>query len=167
MEAYVGLHKTRGLISRAIRWQTRGTYSHASLIFVDPTSSMAIEAWHRGGVRCGPVGHLQNPDDPIDLYAVNAPFDLGNTLEFALEQVGKPYDFRMVAGFVSRRTREARRSLGKWFCSELVYAALEKGGLRLFNQTKPFEVSPDLLKRSTRLIYTKTIRARNGKEFVL
>lgn len=153
----VGLYRSRGFVSWAIRFQTRGQYSHAALLLDD---RQAIEAWHKGGVQKGAMGHLQAAKTQIDVYEITGDFDKALALEFAEAQVGKPYDFKMVGGFVSRRSREGRRSTGKWFCSELVYATLEKAGLRLFNRTQAWEVSPDLLKRSPYLLYSHTERVK-------
>lgn len=44
---------------------------------------------------------------------------------FMLDQVGKPYDFSAVLSFVARRNWH---SPDRWFCSELVAAALMKCG---------------------------------------
>ena len=149
----IGLYKTGGIISRLIRWQTRGEYSHAALLFDGETS---IEAWHKGGVQEGPIGHLHSKGTQIDVYEIDAPHCEGLIREYADAQVGKPYDFMMVARFMSRRG-ETKRSKGKLFCSELVYMAMEYGGVDLFHHTEAWEVSPDLLKRSPLLKKGRTI----------
>jgi len=52
-----------------------------------------------------------------------------------------------VARFVSRR-QASRASRGKWFCSELAFAAARKGGVHLLKNVEPWEVSPGGLSRS-------------------
>lgn len=152
MSITVGLYKSNTVISKLIRWQTRGTYSHAALHFGDGS---AIEAWHKGGVQSGPVGHLHDKGTEVDIFEIDAFYYPKLTQMYALEQVGKKYDFRMVARFVSRRG-ETSGSKDKLFCSELVFDALVYGGLPLFEHTKGWEVSPDLLKRSPYLKYSHT-----------
>lgn len=149
----VGLYKSKALVSRLIRWQTRGEYSHAALHFYGDT---AIEAWHKGGVQIGAVGQLHDKGTKIDIFHINKFFLEDVTQVFAEAQVGKGYDFRMVARFLTRQS-EARGSDAVWFCSELVFEALLKGGCELFKNTKGWEVSPDLLKRSPHLSYDRTI----------
>jgi len=150
----VGLYKSNTIISKLIRWQTRGKYSHAALHFGG--DKVAVEAWHKGGVQKGPVGHLHANGTQIDIYDIKRFFFEDVVEAYATEQVGKPYDFTMVARFMSRRG-ESSRSKEKLFCSELVFDALNKGGLNLFKKTRGWEVSPDLLKRSPYLSYSHTI----------
>jgi uncharacterized protein YycO len=149
----VGLYKSKGIIGTLIRWQTRGEYSHAALHLDDMT---AIEAWHRGGVQRGPIGHLHKKGTVIDVYDIAPLFVEDLVRDWAQAQVGKPYDFIMVARFMSRRG-ESSRSKKKLFCSELVFNALQQGGLSLFKKTSGWEVSPDLLKRSPHLSYSHSI----------
>ena len=153
MEVTVGLYKSRTIVSRLIRWQTRGEYSHAALHFDGITS---IEAWHKGGVQQGSIGHLHGKGTEIDVYEIVPPYNDQAISDYAEAQVGKPYDFTMVARFMSRRG-ESRRSKGKLFCSEMVFDGLGLGGVHLFRKTEGWEVSPDLLKRSPLLRYSHTI----------
>jgi uncharacterized protein YycO len=89
------------------------------------------------------------PGEAVDLFLVDG---LTETQEedvawFLFQQLGKPYDWTMVARFVTRRD-ESRASSGKWFCSELVYAAFKQAGVPLLRATEPWEVSPGLLAKS-------------------
>lgn len=140
----IALHQGPGLIARLIRWQTRSDYSHASLVFDD---GAVIEAREGYGVRC--LDSLQQrPGETIELYEIEMNEDQAQEIyDFALAQVGKGYDWTMVARFVTRR-QESRSTTGKWFCSELVYAALQQGGITLLRRTEPWEVSPGLLGKS-------------------
>lgn len=152
----IALFKGSSFVSRLIRWQTRSPYSHAALLFGDGT---LIESVENIGVRqinletaYGGTGIA------IDIYEIE-----GLTAEkiriardFAEAQIGKPYDWTMVIRFVTRE-QEARESAGKWFCSELVFAAVSKA-VELFRQTEPWEVSPALLPRSTTLKYNRSIK---------
>lgn len=140
----IALHRAPGIIARLIRWQTRGGYSHASILL---RGGAVIESREGKGVRClprlerrkGEVIHLFNFDHtPEQEKAIAA---------FLNAQIGKPYDYTMVARFLTRR-QQSRAQSGKWFCSELVYAALARAGIPLLRATEPWEVSPGLLARS-------------------
>lgn len=142
----IALHRAPGLVGTLIRWQTRGEYSHASIVM--PNGSV-IESREGKGVR--QLKHLAPvKGEVIDLFEVTPALTADQHLqiaEFLRAQLGKPYDWTMVARFVSRR-QESRSTSGKWFCSELVYAALQQADINLFRATEPWEVSPGLLARS-------------------
>lgn len=145
----VCLHRAPGLISTLIRWQTRSPWSHASLLF---PGAGVIEAREFAGVRALPALDPK-PGESIEVFAVRGltPAQECAVFDFAQRQLGKPYDYTMVARFVSRR-QESRPSSGKWFCSELCYAALLHAGVPLLRCTEPWEVSPGLLARSPLLV---------------
>lgn len=146
----IALHKGTSLVSRLIRWQTRSPYSHASLIFNDGTMVEAREGhgvlWHRSARVA--IGNTK-----VDLFELRrgaSAKQRAAMTEFLKDQLGKDYDYLMVARFLSRR-QESRKTRGKWFCSELVFAAIQKLGVNLFDRTEPWEVSPGMLARSTLL----------------
>ena len=96
--------------------------------------------------------------EQVDLFTVPALVTVQQAaLAFAQAQLGKPYDYTMVARFISRRT-ESIRTKDKWFCSELVFAAFLHAGLPLLRDTQPWEVSPELLSKSPYLIEAGTNR---------
>jgi len=53
-------------------------------------------------------------------------------ISFLLEQIGKPYDWTAIFGIVFRNGKWT--DLAKWFCSELVEAAIKAGGLDRFKE---------------------------------
>lgn len=53
-------------------------------------------------------------------------------LEFAMAQLGKPYDYSAIFGFLLRRNWQEDDS---WFCSELVATSFIAAGKRLFDET--------------------------------
>lgn len=88
------------------------------------------------------------PGETADCFTIEAtPEQVEKIDAFVRGQLGKPYDYTMVARFVSRR-QASRTESGKWFCSELVFAALLHAGIELLRGTEPWEVSPGLLARS-------------------
>jgi uncharacterized protein YycO len=147
----IALHKGKSVVSRLIRWQTRSEYSHASLLLED---GCVIES-REGSFRTGPGGVRKLSSMPanetVDLFRVEAPVDWPTMLTWLNGQIGKPYDWTMVARFISRR-QASRKESGKWFCSELVFAALQKGGVNLLARCEPWEVSPGLLAKSPLLL---------------
>lgn len=138
------LYKTPGLVTAAIRWQTRGTVDHAALEF---GGREIIEAtWPRVRRRFSRL--LPRDRRSVEVYEVDATRDQANAVrDFCLRQVGKRYDLSSVFRFVSRK-QASRKAAEVWFCSELVYAGLREGGIDLFQRTEPWEVSPEMLRRS-------------------
>lgn len=147
---YVCLHRGSSLVSRLIRWQNRSDYSHASIVL--PTGEH-IESREGKGVLWHPKFTLTNPTEHVNWFAVDGiqAEHLDRLWQFLRDQRNKPYDWPMVFGFVSRSRTEGQESGGKWFCSELVFAALAAAGLPPLARTDAWEVAPGLLARSPRL----------------
>ena len=146
---YVLLTHTHDPLSRLIQWQTRGPYGHAALV---NHAGDLIEALQGAGVIHDSISKYHSSD--YDLFRVVPMINIDQKYYdplkgwvFAENQVGKPYDYTMVFRFVTRR-QETRETSGKWFCSELVFAALKRAGLPLLARTQPWEVSPAMLARS-------------------
>lgn len=149
---FIALHRGPGLLGTLIRWQTRSPYSHASLYCA---GDGVIEAREGHGVRR--LSQLDPAEgEKIDLFRIASatPDQLALAWEFAHRQLGKPYDYTMVARFLSRR-QASRKESGKWFCSELAYAAFAHAGLDLLRGTEPWEVSPGLLGKSPLLSFER------------
>lgn len=140
----IALFRGPGIVSRLIRWQTRSAYSHAAIVM--PCGNV-IESREGKGVR--QLTKLEpTAKERIDLFTVEVTeTQLQDIAWFLNEQLGKKYDWTMVARFVTRR-QESRSSSEKWFCSELVFAAFQQAGIDLLRATEPWEVSPGLLARS-------------------
>lgn len=135
------LHKGRGFIGNLIRWQTRGIYSHASLLL---DSKTLFESREFKGVRVADIYEK----DRIDFFYVRANVHHQSIILQFLELLkGAKYDYRMVMRFMTRQS-ETIGSQGKYFCSELVFDALQEAGIDLFINTEGWEVSPHLLSRS-------------------
>lgn len=138
----VALFRGRGILSALIRWQTWSNYSHAALVLPDGS---IVEAWHRGpGVRKKQLTDMNG----VEIYRVKGLTKQQSDIaaEFAVDQLGQKYDYFGVFRFLNRRTVSDN---GKWFCSELVYAAFKEAGVHLLSKdTDPSRVSPGLLSRS-------------------
>lgn len=144
----IALHHGSSLISRLIRWQQRGPWNHASMVFEDGT---VIESREGKGVRKLPRLEPMK-GERIQLFSFDHTPEQEDAMRaFAEAQVGKPYDWPMVFGFVSRSDTEGHESGGKWFCSELAFATPLHAGIRLLERIDPWEVSPPHLALSTLL----------------
>lgn len=145
------LYKRKGFFNSLIRWQTRAKlYTHAA--FVDEFHGKVYEAMQGKGVICRAYdsNHDDKPTD-CDIFTCAKPLtraECDTIRTFLIKQVGKSYDWPMIFGFVTRRSREARKSSEKWFCSELVSAALELVSRPLFRNTHPWEIDPDMIAQS-------------------
>ena len=112
-------------LSRLIRWQTRSEYSHIAVEY----NGLVIEAMGTYGrvLLAQDFREFHTPGTVVDVFAVPG-LDSDISWDWALEQVGMPYDYRGVLKFVSRRPASIN---GRWFCSELAAAACAVGGVDL------------------------------------
>lgn len=126
------LFKGSGFISRAIQLQTRSSYSHVGIL----ANNLLYEAWHVGGVR-----NDRKLEGNYDLYEFKEPLacvDQLQVIDWLEDKIGMPYDFLMVARFLSRRAATKNK---KYFCSELVMDAFNTAGIYLLNAQSHY-VSP-------------------------
>lgn len=139
-EPKILLFRGRGFISWLIRWQTRSEYSHAALMLPDGS---IIEAWMTKGVR----QHWLKDWIDVDVFSVHGmtPEQWARAINYARAQIGKKYDWLAVIRFLSRFRQPPN---DRWFCSELVFQAIEIAGIRLLRYVRAGEVSPGLLARS-------------------
>jgi len=134
------LFRGKGPISRAIRWQTRSQYSHAALQL---PSGAIVESWQGAGVQYredvsyANVDAFTVPSMTKDQWIVAA--------QFCLSHIGDRYDYRGVFRFL---TRVKPRWDNRWFCSELVFEALQQAGCRLLHNVTSGQVSPAMLSLS-------------------
>ncbi len=137
----IACHCGKGILSRLIMWQTRGDYSHTSLVLPD---GRQIEAWS-DGVKVN--AKFDAHSSKVELFTVTATDEqIAQIVAFAQNEIGCKYDWYGDFCFLTRM--HPNPSNKRWFCSELVYAALAAGGINLFRATEAAEVSPALLARS-------------------
>lgn len=144
-EPRILLFRGRGLVSALIRCQTGSQYSHAALLLPDGS---IIEAWQGAGVR---QRWLKDWCE-VDVFAVRGMTETQwqAAIGYAKAQVGKKYDWCGVLRVAARfRTPDNSR----WFCSELVFKALEVAGVRLLRHVRACEVSPGMLAKSPLLLH--------------
>jgi uncharacterized protein YycO len=148
MTPRVALFNGDGVVSWLIKKQTRSKYSHAALL-LPGTTDQVIESREFKGVRLHTL--TDNDKLAIDWFAIPSMTDeqYQVAFDFALKQIGMPYDYWSVARFL---TKVPARENGKWFCSELVLKAIAESGLRLLKRIESAEVSPGLLSYSPLLM---------------
>lgn len=110
------------IISALIRDKTWSQYSHVEFILDDGTT---LGAHADGGVKIRPLDYAVFMATKIIKISVTDDQE-ASVMAFAHAQVGKAYDMGAIAGIVAHRDW---RSPDKWFCSELVAAALEQGNV--------------------------------------
>lgn len=134
----------RGAISALIRWQTRGGYSHAALMDAE---GGVIESWQGAGVRRTVLSDWRDVS-AFNVVGMNTEM-WADACAWASGHIGDSYDYRSVFRFVTRR--EASPD-DVWFCSELVFAALEHVGIRLLRDVQAWQVSPSMIAMSPLLV---------------
>jgi uncharacterized protein YycO len=140
------------MIARLIKWQSRGPFSHGSVLLDDNT---VIESVAGDGVRR--VSLATYADQYAAGLIMTAVLDLtdaeyARAVDFLESQLGKPYDYWGAIQFVTRGKQSNRHSR-RWFCTELVYQMLVELGRPCFNRTQAWEVSPTLLGRAPQLTF--------------
>lgn len=114
--------------SKAIRWFTSGSFSHASFLLDDGRLLDSRDDILNG---CPTGVHYRTvADEPAPIVLVlSLPCTTTQkrlALNFAIQQIGKPYDSIGIWGFAFGRNWREQDS---WFCSELCAAALEQAGI--------------------------------------
>ena len=102
---------------------------------------------------CGGIGvgymDTPTPNQIVGTYQVDAP---DTVLEYALSQMGKPYDYGGVLAIATRIQRKRDfRDDRSWFCSDLVAYAFERGGVPLLNVDNVNLITPRDIMLSTLL----------------
>ena len=139
------LHRGKSTISRLIRWQTyagKDGYSHASIML---DGARLIESREFKGVGIVPFPE----DEDMDLFIVEVTeYQKHKIIDFAESQLGKKYDYGSIWGFLKRSSKESRKSSGKWFCSEFVFACFQKADVNLLERIEAWKVTPEMLSYS-------------------
>lgn len=147
----IALYKGISAVSRLIRLRTWSDYSHAS--WIDDSFDFEIEAWHRGVTQTDVPFSNHTPGTQVDLFDYALPTDQRcAAVRFLRLQIGKPYDWPGLLLF-GRAQAKPNRS---WFCSELLFAALDHVHESPLQRIKQSQVYPGLLSYSPRLVYLRT-----------
>jgi hypothetical protein len=117
----------RAPLSRAIEWRTMSPYSHVDIVL--PGSERLLGALPFKGVTIYPLANRMH--DATRRLIVTVPRATERTIDQALTQLGRPYDWAGVAGLGIGHRRNWQET-DKWFCSELAAWALTADNLHLF-----------------------------------
>lgn len=125
MSLIVRLSANSGPFSKGIRFMTWNRHSHADFLLDDGTYLGAIP--FPGVCKHG----LLEPVEDFYEFKCSAE-QKAAVLAYAEAQVGKPYDYGAIFGFIARETWAEEN---KWFCSELIAGSFAAGGLPLFSES--------------------------------
>ena len=134
MKVKIHFAKSNTIGGWAIRFFTWSEWNHVAIEIDD----IVYDATLDGGVTSNTISHFKNRWGRTEVFEIDLP-DVDQTRDFLLQQIGKSYDISAIFGFMFRRDWDSQ---DRWFCSELVFIALSKGGVN-FSQW--------LLKKSNRI----------------
>lgn len=155
----IAMYKGSSVESKLILYFSRGGYSHSAVILNDGSIIEAIE--FHGVRRRASVTDELTADYIIDIFDVKTTKKQDKIIKrFLLKQIDKGYDYWSVIGFVVYDSEEGRCSYGKWFCSELVFAAFKKAGINLLERVVAWKVSPTILSYNTKMNFKERIDFR-------
>lgn len=130
--------------SKIIAWFGAGNFSHVDVVMPDGQLLGARSDAIGGkppGVQIRPAGY--------DNFALKVQFTLpasqtevADCYAFLMKQIGKPYDFTAIAGFIAGRDWRQQDS---WICSELAAAALEAAHILPALYVPTNKITPDAL----------------------
>jgi hypothetical protein len=153
----------RSLISRVIlafRPPFTPKHSHSSTTPARIESGYLVgdtseyESWHKGGVCHREfIGQAHTKGTRVDVYELRTPLTMEDEATYFLflkSQEGKGYDWRGVFCYGTRRDKQNPL---KWFCCELILAALRHVGRILFGHLQPHQVHPATVSTSPELRY--------------
>lgn len=123
-------HHIGTIILRGFLWSK---WSHCAII----DGAEVIEAAAPDGVRARPLSALVNESSKFEIIDFPAR-DPQAIIDFARAQIGTPYDWSGVFGIGFRRRWQTDDA---WFCSELIAAAFDQAGERLF-RTDAWRITP-------------------------
>lgn len=110
--------------SLLIKLFTFSKWSHTAVMFDADT---VIDVTYRTGVRC--ISYTEFKSEYPDVYEVDVALPHEDkALEFALDQLGKRYDYTAILGILFRNRKW--ESDENWFCSELSETICVYGGKR-------------------------------------
>jgi len=151
-----------GLISGAIRWLTRSSYSHVGIVYLFEGRRYVLESVG-AGVRLALlselVRHYQGGIDHFELVDATEEQRCG-AISFVFQQMGKLYDkdglFKFL-GFLLTGKKDRPSRAQRWFCSEIVAEAYRRQGFA-FSRSAAAYTSPSDIAASPRLRFRTRIK---------
>ena len=161
---YFGVSQGKSITSKIIKWVQWGDkHTHAFYIKDDIFSKdpLVIEAWHEPILKGGLVSQgrffrkdLHKPGTKYSIYSIEVTEKQKIDFELFLQsKLGSKYDFRGILGFALKS--KSTQSDMAYFCSELLFEALQHIGINLLQNTTAEQVDPALFIKSPLLILEK------------
>ncbi len=122
-------------ISPLIQFVTWSSWSHVIILTNDNTG---IEATLSTGVHEDTYENIFERAKHLHIVEYDVK-DAEAIIAAARSQIGKKYDFTALFGIIIRRDLSER---DKWFCSELMAYAFDKGGSPLFRKDSISRITP-------------------------
>lgn len=113
---------SNSVTSWLIRFFTWSRFSH--VVFVEDEVNIIDSTFMHGGVQRRLLADIYRDYSTIQVIDIPLP-DEQAALDFAREQLGKPYDKTAILGFIFRRNWADDDS---WFCNEYMEAIAKAGG---------------------------------------
>jgi uncharacterized protein YycO len=131
-------------ISRLIGWLTRSKHSHVALVSPDGKNVLEATGLSKpGGVRLIPIEQFYAERQHIEVRTIEHPFPI-NVWSHAWSQLGKPYDWSYLWGWLLHRDWQDRE---KWVCHELIVWAAAQSGQPLLEMADAHYLTPGDLYR--------------------
>lgn len=163
-EPLIALYRGTSWVSKAIRWQTFSDYSHAAIWLPD---GQVIEAWHKGGVAVhDSLGAVHKPGTEVDLFRVEGVW-WEKAIASAMMHVGQGYSFSNIFRLALRWGEPECRHPEKLICSQLVFMAVQDGGVNLLTRICPSRVSPRDIGISPRLQFVRRVKTEDYSSLML
>jgi uncharacterized protein YycO len=124
----VRAHSVGSLAIRARLWEN---WSHAAVLL--PNGDVIDATFKAGGVRRRRFDDVLKHASAHKVLRLPVPDEV-SAMAFLHQQLGKPYDWRAILGWVTSDRDWADDSA--WFCFELVAAAAKAGGLDKWSDLK-------------------------------
>lgn len=116
---------SKGIGAIFIKLFTFSRWNHTAIWFDDDT---VVEALAYSGVRCVSYERFKKAFPNHEIIQIGVPEEF-KARKFALEQVGKKYDWTAIFSLIFQRKWQEPDS---WFCSELSEAIIQSGGVKRF-----------------------------------
>lgn len=175
---WVVFTRSESLISKIIRWGTKGSYSHALLLWEDPMLGwLRMEAdwdgYHIRPTSLRPrfdglrIVDSQSLED-FGFVGIPLPNQYDGLLRICAQWLGHRYDYPAIAGFLvvvlgrqlRMRWRNPFASPSALFCSEAIAKALKQLKYPGFDNVLPENTTPqdlfDLLKKERKAVWSLT-----------
>lgn len=111
-------------------WSHGGYWDHLAIYVGDEPSPAVVEATFNGGIVRTSLSRFLKRDEPVDMSVrrlKEMPFreeSVQEAIEYALDQVGKPFDFTAHATTLPHKINEERLH-----CTEVIWRAYKAAGI--------------------------------------